>query len=242
MKKIRLGIMALSAAFLISCTQNSTSSEDASEMDVSSNDSSSLENADSSSVSSSSIDDGSLSFEEAYNEIAKAQKSELNNAQSVIYHNESSSATIKNKINQTYTNYEEGSTTSEGTYTYSVEGKEDQVDTFKTISTSTVDKYENGDDFDSYRMFVEVTDFDKDLGVTDNYQDSASKKFIINSEEDVGNLNAGEYILAKDFEANAAANLTSKLANFLAGDIMGNDYVIQTGLNKVKPTQKETGE
>ena len=100
MKKIRLGIMALSAAILISCTQNSTSSEDASEMDVSSNDSSSLENADSSSVSSSSIDDGSLSFEEAYNEIAKAQKSELNNAQSVIYHNESSSATIKNKINQ----------------------------------------------------------------------------------------------------------------------------------------------
>ena len=242
MKKKRLGNMALSAAFLISCTQNSTSSEDASEMDVSSNDSSSLENADSSSVSSSSIDDGSLSFEEAYNEIAKAQKSELNNAQSVIYHNESSSATIKNKINQTYTNYEDGSTTSEGTYTYSVEGKEDQVDTFKTISTSTVDKYENGDDFDSYRMFVEVTDFDKDLGVTDNYQDSASKKFIINSEEDVGNLNAGEYILAKDFEANAAANLTSKLANFLAGDIMGNDYVIQTGLNKVKPTQKETGE
>ena len=242
MKKIRLGIMALSAAFLISCTQNSTSSEDASEMDVSSNDSSSLENADSSSVSSSSIDDGSLSFEEAYNEIAKAQKSELNNAQSVIYHNESSSATIKNKINQTYTNYEDGSTTSEGTYTYSVEGKEDQVDTFKTISTSTVDKYENGDDFDSYRMFVEVTDFDKDLGASDNYQDSASKKFIINSEEDVGNLSAGEYILAKDFEANAAANLTSKLANFLAGDIMGNDYVIQTGLNKVKPTQKETGE
>ena len=242
MKKIGLGIMTLSVTFLIGCTQNSTSFEKTSETENSSIDTSSKENENSSSVSSSSIDDGSLSFEEAYNEIAKAQKTELSSAQSVIYHHESSSATIKNKIDQTYTNYEDGSTTSIGTYTYSVEGKEDRTDTFKTIATSTIDKYENGEDIDNYRMFVEVTDFDKDLGISYDYQDSATKKFIINSEEDIGNLSDGEYILAKDFEANAAANLTSKLANFLAGDIMGSDYAIQTGLNKVKPTQKETGE
>ena len=88
--------MALSVTFLIGCTQNSTSSEKTSETENSSIDTSSKENENSSSVSSSSIDDGSLSFEEAYNEIAKAQKTELSSAQSVIYHHESSSELIMN--------------------------------------------------------------------------------------------------------------------------------------------------
>lgn len=241
MKKIQLATMLLSTVMLIGCTSNPISSSiDSSQGEVSSEEISSDESENSS--ISSEINGGSISLENAYNEIAKAQKAELNNAKSVIYHSESSSATVQNKIDQTYTNYEDGSTTSTGTYTRSIEGKEDETDTFKTIATSTVDKYENGDDIDNYRMFVEVRDFDKDIGISDGYKDSATKKFIIDSEDDIGNLSDGEYILAKDFEANAAANLTAKLANFIAGDIMSSDYAIQTGLNKVKPTQKETGE
>ncbi|GEM_PF-5837405 len=241
MKKIQFATMLLSVAMLIGCKNDSDSSPAfSSQAELSSEESSFDESEDSS--SSSLVNDGSLSLEDAYNEIAKAQKEELNNAKRVVYHNESSSATVKNNIDQTYTNYEDGSTTSEGSYTRSVEGKEDETDTFKTIATSTVDKYENGDEIDNYRMFVEVKDFDKDIGISSDYKDSATKKFIINSSDDVGNLSDGEYILAKDFEANAAANLTSKVANFLASDIMGSDYAIQTGLNKVKPTQKETGE
>lgn len=50
MKKIGLGIMALSVTFLIGCTQNSTSSEKTSKTDTSSNDTSSKENENSSSV------------------------------------------------------------------------------------------------------------------------------------------------------------------------------------------------
>lgn len=231
MKKSKImGI--LSITFLLAgCSQegNSTSS-DSSISDITS----SVESVD----SSSSEDDGIVTFSDAYDEIAVLQKTELANASSTTYRYESSTSRLSHITEQTYTNYTDGSTSSAGTYTYkdNETGEVEAEDTFNTVATTEIDTYEIDGVQTSYNMFVQVTDYKKNLGKTYDFQDSASKVFIINSEADVGNLEDGEYILAKDFAANASCNLTAKLANFIANNAMSSYYVTAKGFTVVPQT------
>ena len=248
MKKQKL-IAALSVAFLLaSCsttegTNSSTNSSDetpSSIIDTSSSETGSDEKGDSS--SSEEKKDDTVSFLTAYSQIAGTQKEELANAKSVTYRYEESTSALSNVTEQTYTNYQDGTVASTGTYTRSENGVTKAEDTFKKIATTEVDTYSIDNVQTSYNMFVEVTDFENDLGSRSEFQDKASKRFIINSEDDIGNLSEGEYILASDYEANAAANLTAKLANFLAGNVIGNIYVEQLGITGIKPVTQENGD
>lgn len=230
MKKSKI-LVALSLSFLlVGCGAKTSDRPFASEESTIDSISSNIESADSSS-SQSSEDDGIVTFSAAYDEIAALQKAELNNASSTSYRYENSTSRLSHVTEQTYTNYIDGSTSSVGTYKY-INNEKNEVeaeDTFNTVATTEIDTYEIDGIQTSYNMFVQVTDYAKNKGKTYEFQDSASKLFIINSESEAGNLEDGDYILASDFAANASCNLTAKTANFLANNLMSSYYVTAKG-------------
>lgn len=258
MKKTKL-IGVLSLAILLAGCGTTNSSENSSNnpqsSDSSVNENSSKESSVSSessissesSSSSSSIDDNSISFENALAEIAKLQKEELNNAASVTYKNVDSSTSIVNTTEQVYTNYLDGSSSSKGTYKRLVDGKLETSDTFKTVATKVTDAYEDETDSsktNEFDMFVKVTDYSNPSKNPQAYQDSASKLFIVDTDAEAtaAGLSSSQYILSSDFQANAAANLTGNLYNFVGGNIVENMYVAQTGKKSVTPVTLENGD
>lgn len=239
MKKSKLILILAAAGLLTGCDNHSDSSSSSQQQSEST--SSSSESTSSSSSSSSSVDDGTVSFENLYKEIAKTQAAEISGASSTTYKEENVTSAKSDITEETYTTYADGSTTSAGTYTKAEEDKETKTDSFKRIATKITDKYEVDSGIASYDMFVEVTDFDKNIGSQDAYSDSASKKFIIASENDKGNLEDGEYILASEFGLNASVNLTSKLA-YIINDLYSSSYISQTGKTGIKPSKKDNGD
>lgn len=235
-----IALLLLSAFLLMGCSSNNnnggsgSASETSSSKETSSSASSSSDSSSQDSSSSSgSIDDNKIGVEEAYYQIAKTQTQEINFASSTYFATESRGARLTNSTEETYTTYTDGSTSSSGTYTRKEEGKEDAVSSFKRFAGKLTDTYEIDGANVSYDMFVQVSDFSDDSSTNSSYSDSASKKFIIASSDDVGNLKEGEYILASDFSLYASANLTSKLADFLASNVVGNAYAEQCGATRI---------
>lgn len=234
-----IALLLLSASLLVGCANNNnnggsgSSSSDASTSKQASSDSKGSSNSSSGDNSSSDIEDDKISVEDAYYQIAKAQAQELGGASSTHFETESKGSRLTNSTSETYTTYADGSTSSSGTYTRKEEGKDDVTSTFKRFAGKQTDTYEIDGENQSYDMFVQVADFSDDSSSNSSYSDSASKKFIVASEDDIGNLEEGEYILASDFGLYASANLTAKLANFLASNVVGNVYAEQCGATKV---------
>ncbi len=237
MDKSKLILILAATSLLAGCDNRGSGSSS-----VSSSEATSSSSSASSSSSSSSVDDGTITFENMYKEIAKTQAAEINGAKTTTYRNESSSSVLSNVTEETYTSYADGSTTSTGTYIKTEEGKDPVTDTFKRIATKETDTYLNDDKetTTSYDMFVEVTDFAGNKGTTETYQDSASKKFIIDSEDSKGNLEDDQYILKSDFALYASANLTSKLASIIS-DLAGSLYIPQLGKTGIKPVTMSDG-
>ncbi len=236
-----IALLLLSASLLMGCSPDnggdkssgSASSSEASSSASSSSQSSSKESSQESSSSSEDAEDDKISVEDAYYLIAKAQAQEISSASSAYLKNEATGARLVNTTEETYSVYADGSTSSLGTYTRKEDGKEDATTPFRRLAAKTTDTYEVDGQNQAYDMFVEVTDYTDDSVTSSSYSDSASKKFIIASKDDVGNLEEGEYILSSDFALYASANLTSKLANFLASNVIGNAYAEQCGATKV---------
>ncbi len=184
-----------------------------------------------------------ISVSDAYYEIAKAQAEEINNASSTFFRDESTSSRLSNVTEETYLTYKDGSTTSSGTYTKKEEGHEDQVDAFKRIATAVAETYEDGSGAQTtYNMFVRALDFENDnVGSNPSYQDSASKIYILDSVSEAGNLGEDQYILSSDFGLYCSANLTGKLANFLASNVVDNVYAEQCGVTSVTPSVAADG-
>ncbi len=229
-----------------SSSENSSSSEQPSSSENPSSSDGSSSSDSSSSSSSSKEEEKTISLETALSDISKLQKEELDNAASVQYSVLDGGTSVNNYTDQTYTNYLDGSTTSEGTYSRVVDGSTTVNDTFRTIATRIIDVYEDEEDStktNSFDMFVKVTDYDKPWNSPEAYQDSASKQFIVNSEEEAAasGLSSSQYILNSDFELNAAANLSAKLYNYVAGDIASNAYAEQAGANKFVYTVNDEG-
>ena len=230
-----------------SSSSESSSGESSSESDHSSSEDSSSSQDSSSSSSSSQEEDKSISLEDALSEISKLQKEELNNAASVQYKKVEGTSVITNTTEETYTNYLDGSTTSVGTYKRDENGTNKVNDTFKSIATSIEETYEDAEDSSKtnvFNMFVKVTGYEKEWNNGSAYKDSASKVFIVNTEEEAteAGLSSGQYILYKDLKANASANLSSKLYNFIAGNISESIYAQQAGISKVTPVALENGD
>ena len=233
-----IALLLLSASLLMGCSPESggdkSSSASSSETSSSDGDSSQTSKESSQDSSSSSeIEDDKISVEDAYYQIAKTQAQEISGASSTHFETESKGARLTNSTSETYIAYADGSTSSSGTYTRKEEGKDDAISAFKRFAGKVTDTYEIDGENQSYDMFVQVTDFSDDISTNSSYSDSASKKFIIASKDDIGNLEEGEYILASDFSLYASANLTAKLANFLASNVVGNAYAEQCGATKV---------
>ncbi len=225
-------LMASSLLILSSCSvEPSQSSEDVSKEETSENGGSSDSNP------------YTISVTDAYYEIAKAQAEEIKNASSTFYREESTSSRLSNIMEETYLTYQDGSTTSSGNYTKKEEGKEDQIDTFKRIATEVAETYEDASgNKATYNMFVSALDFDKDnVGSNPSYQDSASKIYILDSASEAGNLDEDQYILSSDFALYCSANLTGKLANFLASNVVDNVYAEQCGVTTVTPSLASDG-
>ena len=184
-----------------------------------------------------------ISVTEAYYEIAKAQAEEINSASSTFYRDESTSSRLSNVMEETYLTYKDGSTTSSGTYTKKEEGKEDQIDTFKRIATEVAETYEDASgNQTTYNMFASVLDFANDnVGSSPAYQDSASKIYILDSASEAGNLDEDQYIVSSDFALYCSANLTGKLANFLASNVVDNVYAEQCGVTTITPSLANDG-
>ena len=250
-------LMLSSMALLASCaatpnadSEKSEVSEPSSSIGESSEGDSSFYSSDSSSPDSSSeessesVDDGSIDVIDAYYEIAKTQDAEIRFASSTSYRSETSSSRLSNITEETYSTYSDGSTTSKGTYTKKEEGKEDQIDTFNRIATKIEQTYEIDSatqEKATYDMFVSVTDYDKGIGSNSSYQDSASKVYILDKASEAGNLDEDQYILSSDFSLECSPNLTGKLADFLASNVVGNIYAEQCGVTKIKSIADETG-
>ncbi len=235
-----IALLLLSAFLLMGCSTNnnnggsSGASETSSSKETSSSASTSSDSSSQDSSSSSeSIEDNKIGVEEAYYQIAKTQTQEINFASSTYFATESRGSRLINSTEETYTTYTDGSTSSNGTYTRKEEGKDDEVSSFKRFAGKVTDTYEIDGANVSYDMFVQVSDFSDDSSSNSSYSDSASKKFIIASSDDIGNLEEGEYILASDFSLYASANLTSKLADFLASNVVGNAYAEQCGATRI---------
>ncbi len=245
MKKAKIVLTLLASSLLVSCNgdngETSSSSNSSASSSSSSSSQVSSDSSSSSSSSSSSVNDGTISFEDLYKEVCKLQSKEISGAKTTTYKNEEVTSAISKVSEETYTSYLDGSTTSKGTYTVKEEGKDDYVDPFKRIATRVTDTYKNDDDTTtSYNMFVQVTDFEKGESGNENYRDSASKVFIIGSEDEVGNLSEGTYILKDDFALYASPNLTAKLADCLA-TLAASSYISQLGKYGIKPTTTEEG-
>ncbi len=179
-----------------------------------------------------------ISVSDAYYEIANAQAEEINNASRTFYRDESTSSRLSNVMEETYLTYKDGSTTSSGTYTKKEEGHEDQIDTFKRIATAVAETYEDASGSQTtYNMFVSALDFTNDnAGSNPTYQDSASKIYILDSASEAGNLDEDQYIVSSDFALYCSANLTGKLANFLASNVVDNVYAEQCGATSITPS------
>ncbi len=184
-----------------------------------------------------------MSVSDAYYEIAKTQIEEINGASSTFLREENASSRLSNVMEETYLSYQDGSTTSSGTYTKKEEGKEDRSDSFKRIATGVEETYEDASGQQTtYNMFVSALDFANDsVGTSSAYQDSASKLFILDSASEVGDLDESQYILSSDFGLYCSANLTGKLANFLASNVVDNIYAEQCGVTTVTPSFSSEG-
>ncbi len=184
-----------------------------------------------------------MSVSDAYYEIAKTQIEEINGASSTFLREENASSRLSNVMEETYLSYQDGSTTSSGTYTKKEEGKEDRSDSFKRIATGVEETYEDASGQQTtYNMFVSALDFASDsVGTSSAYQDSASKLFILDSASEAGSLDENQYILSSDFGLYCSANLTGKLANFLASNVVDNIYAEQCGVTTVTPSFSSEG-
>lgn len=237
-----VSLLVLSSLLLLSsCSAGSSSEISSSEASGASEEGQSASSG--SASNSSSEDENAISVSDAYYEIARAQSEELSYASSAVYRQESTSSRLSNVMEETYLTSEDGSTSSSGTYTKKEEGKEDQKDSFKRLSTEVNETYESeSGERATYKMFVSVLDFENDdVGANPTYQDSASRLYILDEASEAGNLSEDQYILAEDFSLYCSANLSGKLASFLASNVVDNIYAEQCGVTSVSPSLDEEG-
>lgn len=174
-----------------------------------------------------------LGFEDAYNLVSSFATAEANDATNIKVETTSQSGTIVDTTVENFTQYIDDSSSSEGTFTRTINGEQTFSTTFKTIKAKTTDKYNIDGSVYSYDMYTEVKDYENDDTPTPNYKDSASKKFIVNSEDEAteAGLSSDQYVLADNLAIATSANSTGTLATFIADFVYSNVYLTQLGLS-----------
>ena len=206
-------------------TLNDTSISTSTEIVSSSNSSSSSEtNNNQTYVSFSSIDEV----------IKGALNAEVYNTSSVEITKSSTTGEYTYIEQETFKMFTDNSSQSEGNLSLYVGGEKLKVDNFKKRTEVTKDKIEVDGLVNNYDMFVMVKDYEQDIFAPNiNYLDSASKVYIVNSEEEASNasLNDNQYVLRSDVLLMSSSYQLPLLYEFIAYNLIANNYVQQIGVS-----------
>ncbi len=227
-------ILLLSTVILMSlvgCGKNNPSESGSSDITISDDGTISVTDSNESSSSLDLSDNGLLTFDETLDILERAA------AQEALY---SSSANVKKTqfmgdisyiSEETYEMFDDYSSFSQGIISRREEGKDDESDTFVRRSMVVTDKIEDNGEVYSYPMFAQITDYTDDVIDNNSYRDSASKVYIVNSEEDAinGGLSSSSYILASQYPVQSSAKVAYDALIFTASNIAESIYVSQLG-------------
>lgn len=134
---------------------------------------------------------------------------------------------------ETYTLTKDGSSFSKGTLSEKESGNTTKTDSFVRRYVEQNDQIkDSGGTIATYPMLYQVTDHEKDTFTANDYQDSATKYFVVDSAADATKigLSSGEYVLTSEAPAVLGAQAIAHLLSFLDTTIINNDYVNQLGL------------
>jgi hypothetical protein len=233
-KQQRFLLLVTSAMLLASCgpsaatSANSLTSDSKSEAENSASSS-----AVSASSTTSSVSGDSVTFSAALTLLTNMaeQETALSNKVHVVQTN-----TKENTIDasdEIFTLKKDGSSFSTGSLTRKENGTETLSDTFIRRYVEQIDKIQDSSGaVADYPMFYQITDHAKDVFAADDYQDSATKTFVVENAADAATLGlgTGDYLLTSDVAAASSAQAIAHLVNFIDSSIVNNDYVTQLGL------------
>lgn len=190
------------------------------------------------------ITDITIGFTDLLNQFTVFQANELSRSNSANRTEVQISGETTDTTNEVITNYADYSSSGVGSYERKTKGEIVVADTYKTIKTKMVDKYNVDDQISSFDMFVSIKDFDKDASTNYYYSDKVSKQFILNSksEAEEAGLSSTMYILKSDFASNASANLTNTFFQYFVNYAANNIYLETLEYNRitVNPQDNDT--